>query len=123
MSGPKRTLLARQRKDPITPEMVELFRRGREIQKAGATETWEEEGGRRGEFLDITKRLDWSLLHRVGQCSVFDDFSGEEPDYMASRSSTGHPDICGWHSGRAMQQRLQAALDGTRPMRASPRAS
>jgi hypothetical protein len=107
MSGPKRTLLARHRKDPITSEMVELFRRGRELQALGDARGTKADD----EFRAVSKRLDWSLLHRVGQCSVFDDFSGEEPDYMASRSSAAHPDLCGWHSGKAMQQRLQAALD------------
>jgi hypothetical protein len=102
MSGPKRTTLSRPRKEPITGEMVELYRRGREIQKARADETWEEEGGRRREFLDIMKRLDISLLGRGWhEASMFADLSGPSPN----------PDSHGWVSGRELQEQLQAALD------------
>jgi hypothetical protein len=58
----------------------------------------------------ISKKLNWTLLHRVGQCSVFDTFDGHEPAYMARRSDPAHPDLCGWYSGKELQQRLQAAL-------------
>jgi len=116
MSGPKRTTRSRQRKEPVTAEMVELYKRGREILRHW--DFWEhdhwnhfdDDGHPYWQFRDISKRLDWELLHRVGQCSVFDDFSGEEPDYMARRSDAAHPDLCGWHSGRRLQQALEAAL-------------
>ena len=53
--------------------MVELFRRGVEIlATADASEKWEDEGGHRREYLDTSKRLDWTLLGHVGGPSVFD---------------------------------------------------
>jgi hypothetical protein len=113
VSGPKRTPRSRQRKEPITPEMVELYKRGRELQAQGhdkARPEWGDDDHPYWQFRDIRKRLDWTLLDRVGQCSVFDDFGDEEPDYMARRSDPAHPDFCGWHSGRRLQQALEAAL-------------
>jgi hypothetical protein len=38
VSGPKRTVRARPRKEPITPEMVELFLRGRALQAEGGSD-------------------------------------------------------------------------------------
>jgi hypothetical protein len=111
MSGPKRTPIARHRKGSITPEMVELFRRGREIQKAGADEEWEDEGGRRAEFLAISKKLDWTLLKRAPhEVSVLDDLAGDTPEYVVARNSEQHPDFNGWHSGRRLQQQFEEAL-------------
>jgi hypothetical protein len=40
--------------------------------------------------------------------------SGDPPAYMLARNSTANPDFSGWHSGRELQQRLQAALDARR---------
>ena len=47
---------------PITDEIVELFRRGCEIIEAGEIEIWEADGGRRREYLNITRKLNWGLL-------------------------------------------------------------
>jgi hypothetical protein len=114
MSGPKRTLLSRRRKGSLSPEMIELYRRGREIQKAGAAEKWEAQGGRRAEFLDITKRLDITLLRRAWhEVSVLDDLDGEPPGYMVARNSNQFPDFNGWYSGRELQCQLDAALAKT----------
>jgi hypothetical protein len=110
VSGPKRKLLHRERRDPITPEMVELYRQGRALQAKGYDDV-DAEGLLADEFRRISKRLDWDLAHRVGQCSVFDNFVGDEPEYMARRSDANHPDLCGWHSGKALQQRLLAACE------------
>lgn len=46
----------------ITPEVRRLFARGCEIIAAGDQEFWEEDGGCKSEFLDITRRLNWRLL-------------------------------------------------------------
>jgi hypothetical protein len=110
----KRTPIARNRKSTITPEMIELFRRGREIQEVHANETWEEEGGRRAEFLAISKKLDWELLGRAPhEVSVLGDLEGEPPGYMAARNSPSNPDFNGWFSGRELQKRLAEAAGGT----------
>jgi hypothetical protein len=60
---PVKRRISKARNPLITPEAVALFRRGLEIIKAGDEEFWEEDGGHRSEYLDITKRLDWVLLH------------------------------------------------------------
>ena len=60
---PTKRRVPKDRNPKITPEAVALFKRGREIIEAGDQEFWEEDGGCRSEFLDITKRLDWVLLH------------------------------------------------------------
>jgi hypothetical protein len=109
----KRQPIARYRRPTLTAEMVELFRQGREIQKAGASETWEEEGGRRAEFLDITKRLDIVLLRRGWhEVSVFDDLDGDPPAYMVARDGGT---FNGWWTGQELQRELQAALDTIEP--------
>jgi hypothetical protein len=101
----KRTLLVRRRKDPITAEMVTLFRRGRTLQALGAAA--DAEGALADEFRTISKRLDWVLLKRgPHEVSIFDDLGGEPPDYMAARNSEQHPDFNGWYSGREFQKRL-----------------
>jgi hypothetical protein len=105
----KRTLLMRRPKLVITAEMVELFRRGREILAEGSGE---DEGPRHREFLDIDKRLNWTLLKRdPHEVSVLDDLRGDPPAYMRARNSAAKPDFNGWFSGRELQRQLQAALD------------
>jgi hypothetical protein len=46
----------------ITDEITELFRRGCEIVEAGDQEIWEKDAGRRREYLDLTRKLNWGLL-------------------------------------------------------------
>ena len=101
-----RTLRNRQRKAPITEEMVELYRRGRELKKQGLAHE-----ARHAEFVQIAKRLDWTLLRRhPHEVSVFHDLRGPMPDYMAARCTTAYPDFNGWQSGQELQRRLKAAL-------------
>jgi hypothetical protein len=52
--------------------MVALFRRGCEILAAGDDERWEEEGGRRREFLDLASSLHRRLGLRPWQHDVFE---------------------------------------------------
>ena len=93
----KRTVLTRRAKPIITDEMIELFRRGREILAEGGDEKWEDEGGRLREFLDLSKRLDWTLLRRAGhEVSVLDDLDGDPPAYMRARNNPAFPDFNGW---------------------------
>jgi hypothetical protein len=100
--------------DP-TAEVVALFARGREIIADGDDKQWEERGGRRAEYLALSKRLDWQLLRRAPhEVSVLDDLSGDPPTYMLRRNLPSHPDFNGWNSGRELQQRLQVALDALR---------
>ena len=59
---PTKRRVPKDRNPKITPEAVALFRLGLEIIEAGDDELWEEEGGRRREYLDADKRLCWVLL-------------------------------------------------------------
>jgi hypothetical protein len=79
------------------------------------------------EFIQIKKRLEWSLLKRAPhEVSIFEDLSGEPPTYMQRRNSEQFPDFNGWYSGRKLQQALQAAIGmseregGTGSCRAEP---
>jgi hypothetical protein len=106
MSGPKRAPISRSRHLVISDEMVELFRRGLELQKAGTHEKWEEEGGRHGEYIEITKRLDWVLLKRLGEVSVLDDALDDEQ----MRPVTLHSGGVGWDEGVKLRQALVRAI-------------
>src|SRR5262245_3937641 len=89
---------------------------GCEIVATGADKRWEEDGGRRAEFLRTAKRLEWTLLkHAPHEVSIFDDLSAEPPAYIKRRNTASEPDFNGWFSGRAVRQELQAALDARRP--------
>jgi hypothetical protein len=109
----KRTPIARNRKATITAEMVELFRRGRELQALGADDD-DADGPLADEFRSIRKRLDWELLGRAPhEVSVLSDLEGEPPGYMQRRNSPSNPDFNGWFSGRELQQRLEEAAGCT----------
>jgi hypothetical protein len=108
MSGPKRIPLSRSRHLVISDEMVELFKRGLAIQASGEHEKWEDEGGRHGEWIEITKRLDWTLLKRVGEVSVLDDALDDEE----MRPVNLHCGGAGWDDGVRLRQALLAAVKG-----------
>ena len=76
------------RKLMVTEEMVELFRTGLEILRVGDNEQFEDDTppGRRREFLDIHKRLNWTLPRNPHEVSVFDPDIADglpPPLYMA----------------------------------------
>src|SRR5438445_11156920 len=87
---PAKRRVSKMRSVTVTPEMIALFRRGREIIKAGNHEFWEEDGGHRSEYLDITKRLNWRLLNiPPSDATPLDieedgDDDGGSPTYRAS---------------------------------------
>jgi hypothetical protein len=107
MTTKRRTIARHRRAVQVTPEMIELFRRGREIQQHGLSEKWEKEGGRRAEFLAIAKRLNIELLGRGWhEVSVLDDLDGDPPAYMTAKNSEQSPDFNGWRSGQQLQRQL-----------------
>jgi hypothetical protein len=77
---PTKRRIAKDRNPQITDEAIRLFRRGCEIIKAGDHEFYEEDGGFRGEYLDISKRLDWQLLGLVCDCGTLDIEEGDDGD-------------------------------------------
>jgi hypothetical protein len=102
----KRTLLTRHHKPGIPAEAIELFRRGFEIRAAGQHEKREEEGGRHGEYIEITKRLDWILLKRAGEVSVLDPALDDEEMRPAQLYCGG----ASWDDGVALRNALFDAI-------------
>jgi hypothetical protein len=99
-----RTPLRRARREPLTPEMVALYRRGCELKRR-------KRGKESDEFIAIDKKLNWGLLGRdPHQVSVFANLRGDPPAYMQARDSPAWPDFNGWRSGQESQRRLQAAV-------------
>jgi hypothetical protein len=99
-----RTPLNRQRTPTITAEMTDLYARGIKLRRMRSEAAHDE-------FVQVSKRLNWTLLRREPhEVSIFDDLSGEMPAYMQARCSLAHPDFNGWLSGRELQKRLKAAL-------------
>jgi hypothetical protein len=105
----KRTPLNRRRTPAITAEMVDLYRRGLELQNRQGERA-------HAEFVQVSKQLDWRLLERgPHMVSIFDDLSGEQPGYLRSKNNPTHPDFSGWESGRELQRRLREAAGLTGP--------
>jgi hypothetical protein len=77
--------------------MVDLYRRGVEIQTQGMTEKWEHEGGRRGEYIDVCNALHRALGRRPWQYCVLDD------DLSAARP--GDPDLASAIEARQQLER------------------
>jgi hypothetical protein len=62
-----RRIRRREATTRISPAALASYRLCHEIESAGADNTWEEEGGRRREYLDASTALDRSLgLPAVG---------------------------------------------------------
>jgi hypothetical protein len=79
-----RTRISRARQRPaITSEMIVLFRRGREIVAAGDDRLWEDEGGHRREFLELSSQLQQKLGRRPWEGSVF--FASTDARTVAAR--------------------------------------
>jgi hypothetical protein len=105
----KRTLRRRDRREPLTAEILELFRRGRELVAQGYDDVWADhpDDSPHWEFVRIDKRLCALLQRPPHMVSIFEDLSGPVPDYMRQRDMPNDPDFNGWESGRELQQRLQ----------------
>jgi hypothetical protein len=115
----RRTVIDRRPKVKITPEILDLYRRGLELQNKRGERA-------HAEFIQVSKRLEWTLLQRgPHMVSVFDDLSGPEPEYMRAKNSLAHPDFSGWQSGRELQRQLREAAGLTkrerRPTERKPR--
>jgi hypothetical protein len=67
----RRTPIDRGRRVQITLAMVALWKRGQEILATKAEQKWEEEGGRRREFLDLAVELHELLDRRPWEVDVF----------------------------------------------------
>jgi hypothetical protein len=98
MSGPKRVPLSRSRNLFLSDEMIDLFRRGQRLLATGK--------GDSDEFREIDKRLNWSLLKRAGDISVFDrELDHAMPGYMKHLANGAT-----WPDSVALRQALLQAI-------------
>jgi hypothetical protein len=89
----KRAPLDRRRTPVLSAEILELYRRGLELKNRRGERA-------HAEFIQVAKRLDWVLLQRgPHMVSVFDDLSGPEPGYMASKSNRRIPTSAAGRAG------------------------
>ena len=101
----KRRRLNRSQGPAITAGMVELFKRGCELQAAGFDDV-EAKGPEAAEFRAIDKQLSWSLLHCVGGPSVFDPALDSEPYPWLTLSHGAYRD---WPMMQAWRKALMEA--------------
>ncbi len=69
----------------ITPEAIELFRRGLQIQERGLDEEWEEDGGRRREYLDLSSALAAALGRNKPWLPCVLDVGEDVPAWVTDR--------------------------------------
>ena len=65
----KRRPLNRSQGPAVTAEMVELFKRGCELQAAGLDDV-DDESPEHTEFVQVAKRLEWALLQLPGASAL-----------------------------------------------------
>jgi hypothetical protein len=97
----RRTPIDRGRRVQITPAMVVLWKRGQEILATKDEQKWEEEGGRRREFLDLAVELHELLDRRPWEVDVF---------YVDAMRPSGDQDQGDWVGAAAARRALVAAL-------------
>lgn len=88
----------------ITDEVVRLYKLAREIEDAGASEKWEENGGRRNEYFDIKTALHNALGLKVHEPSPLDTF-GPPPEWM-----TRPDERADWRKADVLYKRIEAVL-------------
>jgi hypothetical protein len=104
--------VAQRRTVTITEEMLALFRRGCELQAAGRDDV-DEDSAEHVEFIEIDKRLNWTLLQLPAHCcSVFDPAldRSRPPNYVR----TDHAMHRDWHISQRMRKALMEELEHAR---------
>jgi hypothetical protein len=90
-------------KPPITPAAIAAFRRAEEIYNAEQEEAWEEDGGRRREYLDAHCELQLELRLRPWETSPLDlDEDLQRPDYENAAD---------WNKALTLRRALLAAME------------
>jgi hypothetical protein len=90
----------------ITPEMVALFRRASEIVAADDHQFWEHEGGKKGEWYDISVELHSKLGRELWQIDVCDLVAFGDPDWIAKDAES----LADWKVAREIRRRLEEAI-------------
>lgn len=80
----KRTRISRALRSHITPEAIELFKRGMLLQVLDLDETWEEDGGCRREYrqLCVALRIALGMKPLWEPCPLEVDEDGTLPEWM-----------------------------------------
>lgn len=99
---PVKRRIAKQRTHQITPEAIAAWRLANEIIDAGLDDVWEDQGGRRDEYIDARNRLDRALGLRPWEATpldVADD--GPPPAWMKSPAS-----VADWYQAQEPRRQL-----------------
>jgi hypothetical protein len=101
---------AKLRTVQITDEAVALFRLCDEIIAAGQEDKFEDQGGRRREYLDANRALGNAVGIKFREVSPFDAVREAPPDYMEHNPlQTGY-----WRKAHAMRREMLAAMKRTK---------
>ncbi len=102
------------RTPPITDEAVALFRLCNEIAAAGQDENFENEGGRRREYLDAYRALSRAVGINFWEVSPLDAVQESPPDYMRQNPlQFGY-----WEKAWGARREILAALKRTKKSQA-----
>jgi hypothetical protein len=93
--------LKKVRDTRITPEVLAVYRTARQLHDVADVESWEEEGGRRGEFLDACVKLHALLGRHPWQEDVIDTLDFEPPSNRQERTD--------WNVACAVLKQLEQA--------------
>lgn len=97
------------KKPKITDEVIRLYKAACAIEDTGAHERWEEDGGRRSEYLDLTKALHRALGLQSHVPSPLDAI-GPPPDWL-----TRPDDRADWRRSDALAERIEEAIEAAKP--------
>jgi hypothetical protein len=101
--------MSRKASTRITPEMIAMFRRAVAIQAAGLDQIWEQDGGRRREFLDAESALDRLLDLELFETNPLAARREEPPRWMKEAAM-----IADWRRAYQLHLRLMELSDDLR---------
>jgi hypothetical protein len=81
MSGPKRTIVDRARRQKFTLEIIATFQRAAALWDAAHDD---DEGPAHAEWRKLSKRLNWTLLGLPPHCCQIEDPALDGPPYLPS---------------------------------------
>jgi hypothetical protein len=90
----------------VTQDMVRLYARGKAVKAAGAHDTWEEDGGRKWEFIDVTR----DLMRRLGMWQPWRGYLNGPLDDLDPPCPPDHPCYDDWLEAVQARDALEAAL-------------
>lgn len=92
----------------ITDEVIRLYQAARAIEETGAHERWDENGGRRREYFELTKDLHKALNLKPHQPSVLDAI-GSPPNWMTLSEHRKE-----WRKSAALGECIEAAIEANK---------